>query len=141
MFIKKFLAILLALAMFLFYTPVSPVRAAGQGSLEPEAPVVGDWRLFAVAEGNQIRYFYSIEATLFLRENRSASLSYEGKTYVIEDWRYDRQEKNYTVFRWDAEELPDGFYYCRDGTSPYDRCLIIPLPEGETLIFHRENES
>lgn len=45
MFIKKFLAILLALAMFLFYTPVSPVRAAGQGSLEPEAPVTVDMPL------------------------------------------------------------------------------------------------
>ena len=109
--------------------------------LEPEAPVIGDWRLFAVAEGDQIRYFYSIEATLFLRENRSASLHYEDRSYEIEDWRYDRQEKNYTIFRWDEEALPNGFYYCRDGTSPYDRCLIIPLPEGETLIFHRENES
>lgn len=109
--------------------------------LEEEAPAVGNWQLFAMAEGEQIRYFYSIEASLFVRENRTASFTYEEREYIIEDWRYGGKEGSYTLFTCESDDLQSGFYYCRDGTSPYDRCLIIPLPEGKTLIFHRENES
>ncbi|MBQ4564896.1 MAG: Ig-like domain-containing protein [Oscillospiraceae bacterium] len=109
--------------------------------LEEEAPVIGAWRLFAMVEGEQLQHFYSIEASLFLYENRSGSYSYEGVDYDIKDWRFNGTEGNYTHFRCEGDGVEKGFYYCRDGSSPYDRCLILTLPDGRTLIFHRENES
>ena len=108
--------------------------------VEAEAPVIGQWLLFAVAEEENIRYYYSIEASLVVRENRTGAFSFEGQEYEIEDWRYSGQEKTYTVYNWVADDLQSGFYYCRDGTSPYDRCLILPLSDGRTLIFHKEAE-
>ncbi len=104
-----------------------------------EEPVVGAWRLFAVAEGEQLRYYYSIEASLFIYENHTGYFTFDGVEYDVKDWRYDGKESTYSLFRCQGDGLERGFYYCRDGSSPYDRCLIIPL-EGKTLIFHRENE-
>lgn len=105
--------------------------------VEAEMPVIGDWSLFAMAEGEQIRYFYSIEPSLFILENRTASFSYEGTSYALEDWRYGEQEGSFTVFTCEGDGLQGSFYYCLDGTSPYDRCLILPLEDGKTLIFHK----
>lgn len=104
-----------------------------------EEPAVGAWRLFAVAEGEQLRYYYSIEASLFVYENHTGSFTFDGVEYEVKDWRYDGKESTYTLFRCQGDGLERGFYYCRDGSSSYDRCLIIPL-EGKTLIFHKENE-
>lgn len=105
--------------------------------IETEKPVLGEWSLFAMVQSESIRYYYSIEPSLWIRENRSGELTYGELTFAIEDWRYGGQEAGYTVFSCTGDGLSTSFYYCQDGSSPYDRCLILPLTDGKTLIFHK----
>ena len=105
--------------------------------IEPEEPAIGEWSLFAMVQNEAIRYYYSIEPSLWIRENRSGELVYGEQQFIVEDWRYDGQEAGYTVFTCTGDGLSPAFYYCQDGSSPYDRCLVLPLPDGKTLIFHK----
>lgn len=104
---------------------------------EQEDPVLGQWSLFAMAQGESIQYYYSIEPTLWIHENRTGEVTYDGQSFAIEDWRYSGQEAGYTVFSCTGDGISTAFYYCQDGSSPYDRCLILPLADGKTLIFHK----
>ncbi len=105
---------------------------------EKEALLVGDWVFFALQEEGKLRYVYSESGSLRLSEDRSGSLTYGKTDCVFPDWRYQEAltgYDGYAVRTEDGEELT--MYYCTDTASAYEGCLMVSLPEGELLLFHR----
>ena len=104
---------------------------------EAEQPLVGSWALFALVEGEKLRYSYGAEPILFMQENRTASLHYEGGDYTLEDWRHEGREGSYESFSCEGADLIEKLYFCLDSASPYDNCLLLLLEDGRLLIFHK----